>query len=87
MTVYLLHFSHRYYHAGHYLGSARSVKKRKAQHDAGHGSPLVRALIADGGSTVLVRTWRGMRRQEAALKRRHNSPALCPICSARSSAS
>ena len=86
MTVYLLHFSHRYYHAGHYLGSARSVKRRKEQHDAGRGSPLVAALIADGGHTVLARTWRGGRGRESQLKRRHNSPALCPICSARPTA-
>lgn len=82
MTVYLLHFSHAYYHARHYLGSAKSVRRRKEQHDSGQGSPLVAALVKDGGHTILARTWRGGRKAEGRLKRQHNAPRLCPLCAA-----
>lgn len=83
-TVYLLHFSPRYRHAGHYLGSTlvNAQSDRIAAHLAGHGSPLVRAAIAAGCAVTVARTWRGDRKLERRLKDRHASPRLCPICRA-----
>jgi hypothetical protein len=68
--------------ARHYLGFAeRDIDARIAQHLRRQGSPLVAAVIAAGGSVTLERVWTGVDRGfERRLKRRHETPRLCPRC-------
>lgn len=80
-TVYLLCFSSRFSHAQHYLGWGRGdAAHRIAQHIAGRGSKLTRAVVAAGISLALVRTWEGDRKLERKLKNRKNARGLCPRC-------
>jgi hypothetical protein len=78
--VYLLHFSKRYHHAGHYLGTAADVEVRNHQHGLAHGAKLMVAVRKAGITWHVARTWPGGRELERELKRRHNSPQLCPTC-------
>ena len=82
-TIYLLHFQQKYFHAQHYLGSTKDLTRRLEEHRSGHGSKLIRAVIAAGIDFQLVRTWPGGRTEERRLHNRNNSPKLCPICSRR----
>jgi hypothetical protein len=86
-SVYLLHFEPGLPLTGnrvarHYLGWAeRDVDGRVAEHLAGRGSPLVRAVLATGGTVRVARTWAGVDRVfERRLKNRHEAPRLCPLC-------
>jgi hypothetical protein len=80
-TVYLLHFSCPYRHARHYLGfSAGDVRIRVVLHQAGQGARLLAVVRAEGIGLELVRTWPGDRNLERRLKRRKNSPRMCPVC-------
>jgi hypothetical protein len=68
--------------ARHHLGFTEgAVEDRLSQHLAGRGSPLVRAVIAAGGSVTVERTPNNADRSfERSLKRRHETPRLCPRC-------
>jgi hypothetical protein len=86
-SVYLLHFEPGLPVTGnriarHYLGFAeRDIDARIAQHLRPQGSPLVAAVIAAGGSVTLERIWTDVDRGfERRLKRRHETPRLCPRC-------
>lgn len=80
-TVYLLHLEPPLAHARHYLGWARDLEGRLANHRAGRGSPLIAAAVASGSRIELARTWEDVDRHfERALKRRHETPRLCPVC-------
>lgn len=81
-TVYLLCFSSRFSHAQHYLGWGKGdALTRIANHLAGRGSALTRAVVAAGLSLTLVRTWEGQDRHfERKLKNRKNARGLCPRC-------
>lgn len=80
-TVYLIHFGRPYHHARHYLGWARDVDKRFAQHVSGKGSPLVKAVVDAGIRVSVVKTWPGETRNfERRLKKLKNTPRFCPIC-------
>jgi len=85
-TVYLLHFEPGLPNGNrvvrHYLGwTDGDVDARVALHVAGRGSPLVRAVIAAGGTVTVERTWPGVDRHfERRLKNRHEAPRLCPNC-------
>ena len=86
-SVYLLHFEPGLPVTGnrvarHYLGFAESdVDARVARHLRGQGSPLVAAVMAAGGRVTLERVWAGVDRGfERRLKRRHETPRLCPRC-------
>ena len=86
-SVYLLHFDPGLPVTGnrvarHYLGFAeRDVQARVARHLRRQGSPLVAAVLAAGGRVTLERVWTGVdRRFERRLKRRHETPRLCPRC-------
>jgi predicted GIY-YIG superfamily endonuclease len=89
MPVYLLHFNEPYHHARHYLGSANDLNERIRQHEAGTGARLTQVIREHEIGFTLARTlrqaqgklWDGGRNEERKLKRRHNSPKLCPICS------
>ncbi|MBN1886459.1 MAG: hypothetical protein JW850_00650 [Thermoflexales bacterium] len=78
--VYLLHFNKPYRHARHYLGSADNLDARLARHASGNGARLVEVVSQAGITWQLARTWQGGRELERALKRRKNTPTLCPLC-------
>ena len=84
-VCYLLHFSQPVGHAQHYLGWANGegLFKRLSQHESGNGAatPVVRALIKQGGYFELARTWRDVDRFfERRLKNRGGKARMCPIC-------
>ena len=93
-TVYLLHFDQWVGEPGHkgarhYMGWAEEGRlfRRLAEHEAGNGkaTPVVRALLARGGSFALARTWKGDRFLERRLKNRGGAARLCPVCKAAGS--
>lgn len=83
MTVYLLHFEQRLYHAGHYIGSARDLERRLQQHRSGQGARLMQVLQEEGIPWHVARTWEGGYSLEKYLKRQKNGPRFCPICQGR----
>ncbi len=79
--VYLLHFSPPYKHAKHYMGFAEDIDRRIEQHRAGTGARLTQVAIDAGCRLILARIWPGADRStERRLKKRKESPRLCPIC-------
>ena len=81
-TCYLIHLDRPYKHARHYLGHAADLDARLAAHRAGNGARLMAVITAAGIGWQLARTWPDTTEgTERALKDRHDSPALCPICS------
>lgn len=82
--VYLLHFARPYHHARHYIGVALDgdAHRRLAEHLTGHGSPLVRAVVAAGIRVELVFTVPGDRALERKLHNRHGT-RVCPRCKAQ----
>jgi len=84
VTVYLLCFDRHYVHARHYLGSARNLDARLAEHRNGRGARLLQVIAQAGIGWRLVRTWQnGDRKLERRLKNQKNGPRLCPECAAR----
>lgn len=80
-TVYLLHFDRPLAHARHYVGFTTNLEGRLGRHENGRGSRLVDAVLEAGIGYTVVRTWPGRDRHfERKLKKRHNTPQLCPIC-------
>ncbi len=79
MTVYLLHFNTRLAHAGHYMGSTDSLKRRLAEHRSGNGSRLMQVIGQLGIEWQLAKTWPGGRREERQLKRQKHGPRLCRL--------
>jgi predicted GIY-YIG superfamily endonuclease len=79
-TVYLIHFEHPYQHAKHYLGFTTDLAARIADHRAGVGSRLLQVVNDAGIGWQVTRTWQGDRKFERQLKRRKETPALCPVC-------
>jgi predicted GIY-YIG superfamily endonuclease len=82
-VVYLLHLDTPYKHARHYTGSTGNLTARLADHAAGRGARLLAVVQAAGIGWQVARTWPGGRDAERAIKRRHNAPRLCPLCSVR----
>ena len=77
-TVYLLHFDQPYKHARHYVGWARNVKRRLAEHAAGRGARLL-AVVRDAGiGWQLARLWPGSRARERQIKRQGGHARHCP---------
>jgi predicted GIY-YIG superfamily endonuclease len=89
MACYLLHFD-RPYPAGrrpqHYLGYARNVAARVAQHASGtSGAKLPTVMHAAGIGFTVARVWpAGDVRLERRLHRWNKSRVLCPVCRSRS---
>lgn len=93
-TVYLLHFSERY-PAGrrpqHYVGVARDVDKRVAEHrngNPGKGGSLTRAIKAKGITFVVAEEWHFGTADDAfeferKLKRQRHHARHCPVCKKR----
>lgn len=79
-TVYLLHFSRRYKHAGHYLGWTRDLDRRVRRHLDRHGSRLVQVVVEAGIGVEVARTWPGGRGRERQLKKQGGRSRMCPIC-------
>ncbi len=91
-TVYLLHFDRPYprgvrssdgapLFARHYIGwTRRDLEGRLHYHRSGWGSRFLRAVAEAGIGWTVARTWDGSRHDERELKKRHNTPKLCPLC-------
>src|SRR5690348_739489 len=79
-TVYLIHFDRRYQHAGHYLGWARDLLARLAEHARGHGARLMAVITEAGIGWQLARTWPGGRARERQLKKQGGASRRCPLC-------
>ena len=56
---------------------------RIADHTAGNGAAIVRAVQAQGIGFVVAATWPGSRTLERQLKNRKCAPRYCPICRAQ----
>ncbi|CAN5492750.1 hypothetical protein BH10CHL1_BH10CHL1_50120 [soil metagenome] len=79
--VYLLHFSPRYKHAGHYIGFADHLPARIAEQFAGKGANLVQVALRNGCILTLACTWANKDRKfERSLKNRGGAARICPIC-------
>src|SRR6266581_697755 len=80
-TVYLLHFNRPYKHARHYVGwTARAVRCRLAEHEAGRGARLLAVVREAGIGWQLARLWPGGRARERQLKRQGGHARKCPLC-------
>jgi predicted GIY-YIG superfamily endonuclease len=79
-TVYLIHFDTPYRHARHYTGWTTNLDARLQAHRDGRGARLMEVITTAGITWQLARTWPGGRDRERAIKDRHDSPRLCPIC-------
>jgi predicted GIY-YIG superfamily endonuclease len=83
-TVYLLHFDQPYKHARHYVGwTARNVKRRLAEHEAGRGARLLAVVREAGIGWQLARLWPGSRERERQIKRQGGHARKCPLCGIR----
>ena len=83
--LYLLCFTPRYQHAGHYLGYAKDIGRRVGEHTAclERSSPLVRTALRAGSTVTLTRIWiGGTRTLERRLKRQGGLSRHCPRCRA-----
>lgn len=79
--VYLYHFDKPYYRAQHYLGSTQNLERRDQEHRSGHGSPLIRAALANGRTLTLIPLYPDEGRAlERAIKWQKNSRRICPLC-------
>lgn len=79
-TIYLIHFDQPYKHARHYIGWAKRLQPRIQHHKNNTGARLLQVINGANISWSVVRTWKGNRHLERALKNRHNTRLLCPIC-------
>ena len=79
-TVYLLHFDRPYRHARQSVRWARNVKRRLAEHEAGHGARLLAVVHAAGIGWQLARMWPGGRARERQIKRQGGHARKCPLC-------
>ena len=92
--VYLLHFTPRFKHAGHYLGFSENIPDRVYKHEFGQsGVHLIQVAEAAGVQFTLARTWpgesrdferklKGRKLQADGTKTQHMGSLvrLCPIC-------
>lgn len=89
---YLIHFDRRIGNlenrratAQHYIGFTCDLQGRLADHRAGNGAAIMRAVSEQGIPWHLARLWKcGTPKEgyllEKRLKARKDAPALCPIC-------
>jgi len=59
---------------------ARNVKRRLAEHEAGHGARLLAVARAAGIGWQLARMWPGSRARERQIKRQGGHARHCPLC-------
>jgi predicted GIY-YIG superfamily endonuclease len=81
--VYLIHFDRRYKHAGHYIGWARDLLRRLAEHARGQGARLMAVITEAGIGWRLARTWSGGRARERQIKKQGGASRRCPLCGVR----
>jgi predicted GIY-YIG superfamily endonuclease len=80
-TVYLIHFSHPYWHARHYVGFSTRLEARIREHRRGMGSPLIAAALECGIEIFIARRWENVTRAfERRIHRMHHGRRGCPIC-------
>lgn len=77
--VYEYHLDPPYKHARHYIGSTKNYEQRAAEHGAGLGANLLKVQLESGGTWHLVRTWKGGKAKERALKT-CSGTQYCPEC-------
>ena len=78
---YLLHFTEKYQHAGHYLGFSPNIAARLQEHEAGHGARLTQVVRDAGIGWQLVRVWpKATRRDERRLKNRGSRRCHYLVC-------
>lgn len=81
MCVYLIHLSQPYKHASHYLGYAKSLDARIAEHRNGSGARFLQVVNAAGIEWQVVRVWEDAGREwEHVLKLHQHNKRLCPVC-------
>lgn len=86
--VYLIHFSrpigsaNAHGKAQHYIGWTpdHNLAERLEAHYTGRGAHIMRAVSQAGIEWELVRTWRGGRTKERALKNHKKAADFCPYC-------
>lgn len=78
--VYLIHFESKLHRAQHYLGWTVNLENRLHDHRTGNGSHLMAAVVKAGINFSVVRTWKGARKKERALKNRKKARLFCPTC-------
>jgi predicted GIY-YIG superfamily endonuclease len=82
---YLIHFSRRLHHAGHYIGFTTNFPRRMQEHRNNTGAKLLRALNIVGIVWKVVRVWPGVSNEfEYDLKALKKGPSLCPVCNPES---
>ena len=80
-TVYLLHFDRaRTSTPGITSDGRANVKRRLAEHEAGHGARLLAVVRAAGIGWQLARMWPGSRARERQIKRQGGHARHCPLC-------
>jgi predicted GIY-YIG superfamily endonuclease len=79
-VIYLIHFSRKLAHAGHYIGSASDLESRLSDHRSGHGARLMQVIRDVGIEWSVVRTWKGSRQVERRIKNRKHADRICPVC-------
>src|SRR5882762_4293587 len=87
MTVYLLHITPSYQHAGHHIGfcEEEDPSRRFERHLSGRGSPLIKAAIAAGCKVHVAHHFPGANRSfERKLKNRGSARRWCPSCDVKS---
>lgn len=67
------------WHARHYIGSSANFGRRDAQHGGPQGANILRVHKERGGSWHVVRTWKGGKSKERALKTAAGTQ-YCPEC-------
>jgi predicted GIY-YIG superfamily endonuclease len=83
-TTYLIHFHEPLKHARHYVGWAKDLDARMAEHASGNGSRLMAAVTAAGIGWHVARTWPGTTTaREKAVKDSGHIPDYCPACGGR----
>lgn len=81
MAVYILHFSKKVSHAGHYIGFSEDPIKRLAEHKRGGTTPLIDACLRKGVVfTMNIIDSNGSRTFERKIKKQKNGPRYCPVC-------
>lgn len=84
MIIYLIHFTRKYRHAQHYLGSTEDLGRRIAEHQREyHRKGLLAAVNRAKIPWLVARTWEAPDRElEYQLKAWHGSARFCPVCRA-----
>lgn len=76
MAVYIIKFSRKLHHAGHYVGSCADwrVQERLEEHRAGRGARICAAAVRKGIELSLIAVLPGYWDEERRLKFRKNTP-------------